>query len=67
MTDADVFSKARSDLFVALGGDILDGMGLQNHFHRDTNEILRLDFPVASFGSYSQDQAVCWRERVLNR
>ena len=25
-------------------------------FHRDTNEILRLDFPVASFGAYAQDQ-----------
>lgn len=25
-------------------------------FHRDTNEILRLGFPVASCGSYAQDQ-----------
>ena len=25
-------------------------------FHRDTNEILRLGFPVASFGAYAQDQ-----------
>ena len=25
-------------------------------FHRDTREILRLGFPVASFGSYAQDQ-----------
>jgi 4-hydroxy-4-methyl-2-oxoglutarate aldolase len=25
-------------------------------FHRDTNEILRLNFPVASFGAYAQDQ-----------
>jgi len=35
-------------------------------FHRDTNEILRLQFPVASFGSYAQDQGprgkvVDWR------
>lgn len=35
-------------------------------FHRDTREILRLGFPVASFGSYAQDQAargqvVDWR------
>lgn len=35
-------------------------------FHRDTNEILRLRFPVASFGSYAQDQGprgkvVDWR------
>ncbi len=34
--------------------------------HRDTNEILRLNFPVASFGSYAQDQGprgkvVDWR------
>jgi 4-hydroxy-4-methyl-2-oxoglutarate aldolase len=26
-------------------------------FHRDTREILRLGFPVASFGSYAQDQS----------
>ena len=35
-------------------------------YHRDTNEILRLGFPVASFGSCAQDQAtrgkvVDWR------
>lgn len=35
-------------------------------FHRDTNEILKLQFPVASFGSYAQDQGprgkvVDWR------
>jgi regulator of RNase E activity RraA len=35
-------------------------------FHRDTLEILRLRFPVASFGSYAQDQGprgrvVAWR------
>ncbi len=38
-------------------------------YHRDTNEILRLGFPVASFGSYAQDQAtrgkvVDWRVPV---
>ena len=27
-------------------------------FHRDSNEIERLGFPVASFGSYAQDQGV---------
>ncbi|MGY3855159.1 RraA family protein [Aeromonas aquatilis] len=27
-------------------------------FHRDTNEIERLQFPIASFGSYAQDQGV---------
>lgn len=41
-------------------GAVLDG------FHRDTNEILRLQFPVASLGAYAQDQAprgkvVDWR------
>ncbi|CAK8737395.1 hypothetical protein SODG_001118 [Sodalis praecaptivus] len=35
-------------------------------FHRDSNEILKLGFPVASFGSYAQDQGprgkvVDWR------
>ena len=35
-------------------------------FHRDTREILRLQFPLASFGSYAQDQGprgkvVDWR------
>ncbi|WP_243466171.1 hypothetical protein [Sodalis glossinidius] len=35
-------------------------------FHRDRNEILKLGFPVASFGSYAQDQGprgkvVDWR------
>jgi 4-hydroxy-4-methyl-2-oxoglutarate aldolase len=35
-------------------------------YHRDTTEILRLGFPVASFGSYAQDQGprgkvVDWR------
>lgn len=33
-------------------------------FHRDSNEIERLGFPVASFGSYAQDQGV--RGKVLD-
>lgn len=33
-------------------------------FHRDTSEILRLGFPVASFGSYAQDQGP--RGKVLD-
>ena len=33
-------------------------------FHRDTNELLSLGFPVASFGSYAQDQGV--RGKVLD-
>lgn len=33
-------------------------------FHRDSNEIERLNFPIASFGSYAQDQGV--RGKVLD-
>ena len=33
-------------------------------YHRDTQEILRLDFPIASFGSYAQDQGV--RGKVID-
>ena len=39
-------------------------------YHRDTPEILRLGFPVASFGAYAQDQAgrgevVAWRAPIV--
>lgn len=33
-------------------------------FHRDSNEIEKLNFPVASFGSYAQDQGV--RGKVID-
>ena len=33
-------------------------------FHRDTNEIERLGFPIASFGGYAQDQGV--RGKVID-
>ncbi|CAM3798465.1 RraA family protein [Parendozoicomonas haliclonae] len=33
-------------------------------FHRDTTEIERLNFPIASFGSYAQDQGV--RGKVID-
>lgn len=39
-------------------GAVLDG------YHRDTREILKLDFPVFSMGSYAQDQRV--RGRVID-
>lgn len=44
----------------ALGatGAVLDG------YHRDTREILKLGFPVFSYGSYAQDQKV--RGRVID-
>lgn len=40
-----------------------------NGYHRDTDEILRLGFPVASFGGYAQDQGprgkvVGWRTAI---
>jgi regulator of RNase E activity RraA len=48
----------------ALWGGLMSTRALQcgaagavvHGFHRDTTEILRLQFPVASFGSYAQDQ-----------
>ena len=48
----------------ALWGGLMSTRALQcgaagavvHGFHRDTKEILRLGFPVASFGSYAQDQ-----------
>ncbi len=48
-------TKARS--LGALGA-VVDG------YHRDTTEILTLDFPVFSMGSYAQDQRV--RGRVID-
>ncbi|HYI71450.1 MAG TPA: RraA family protein, partial [Skermanella sp.] len=39
-------------------GAVVDG------YHRDTNGIRRLDFPVFSYGSYAQDQRV--RGRVID-
>jgi len=58
----------------ALWGGLMSTRALQcgaagavvHGFHRDTREILRLRFPVASFGSYAQDQGprgkvVDWR------
>lgn len=43
---------------VGAAGAVLDG------FHRDTREILQLDFPVFSAGSYAQDQRL--RGRVID-
>jgi len=39
-------------------------------YHRDTPEILRLGFPVASFGAYARDQAgrgevTAWRQPII--
>jgi len=47
-----------------------DAAGAVVHgYHRDTPEILRLGFPVASFGGYAQDQGMrgevtAWREPI---
>lgn len=56
----------------ALWGGLMSTRALQcgaagavvHGFHRDTKEILRLGFPVASFGSYAQDQGA--RGKVLD-
>ena len=70
----EVYICAGSSHRYALWGGLMSTRAIQcgaagavvHGFHRDTNEILRLDFPVASFGSYAQDQGprgkvVDWR------
>jgi len=70
----EVYVCAGASHRYALWGDLMSTRALQcgaagavvHGFHRDTREILRLRFPVASFGSYAQDQGprgkvVDWR------
>lgn len=70
----EVYICAGASHRYALWGGLMSTRALQceaaaavvHGFHRDTNEILRLQFPVASFGSYAQDQGprgkvVDWR------
>lgn len=57
----------------ALWGGLMSTRALQrgasgavvHGFHRDTKKILRLGFPVASFGAYAQDQGS--RGKVIDR
>jgi len=70
----EVYVCAGASHRYALWGGLMSTRALQcgaagavvHGFHRDTREILRLRFPVASFGSYAQDQGprgkvVDWR------
>ncbi|WP_312979901.1 RraA family protein [Atlantibacter sp.] len=74
LKENEIFICAGGSLRYAQWGGLMTMRALQcgaagaviHGFHRDTNEILRLNFPVASFGSYAQDQGprgkvVDWR------
>ncbi len=60
----EVYIAAGGSLRYALWGGLMSTRAIAcgaagavlHGYHRDTNEILRLGFPVASFGSYAQDQ-----------
>jgi regulator of RNase E activity RraA len=60
----EVYICAGASHRYALWGGLMSTRALQcgaaaavvHGYHRDTREILRLQFPVASFGSYAQDQ-----------
>lgn len=68
----EVYICAGSSPRYALWGGLMSTRAMQcgaagavvHGFHRDSNEIERLGFPVASFGSYAQDQGV--RGKVLD-
>ena len=68
----EVYICAGSSHRYALWGGLMSTRAMQcgaagavvHGFHRDSNEIERLGFPVASFGSYAQDQGV--RGKVLD-
>lgn len=62
----EVYICAGSSHRYALWGGLMSTRAMQcgaagavvHGYHRDSNEIERLGFPVASFGSYAQDQGV---------
>ncbi|MGB1159332.1 MAG: RraA family protein [Porticoccaceae bacterium] len=64
LRENEVYVCAGSSHRYALWGGLMSTRALQcgaagavvHGFHRDTNEILSAGFPVASFGSYAQDQ-----------
>lgn len=68
----EIYVCAGSSHRYALWGGLMSTRAMQcgaagavvHGFHRDSNEIERLGFPVASFGSYAQDQGV--RGKVLD-
>lgn len=68
----EVYICSGSSHRYALWGGLMSTRALQcgasgavvHGFHRDTNEIEKLNFPIASFGSYAQDQGV--RGKVID-
>lgn len=72
LKEDEVYICAGSSHRYALWGGLMSTRAIQcgaagavvHGFHRDTNEIERLKFPIASFGSYAQDQGV--RGKVID-
>lgn len=72
LKEDEVYICSGSSHRYALWGGLMSTRAMQckaagavvHGFHRDSNEIERLNFPVASFGSYAQDQGV--RGKVLD-
>lgn len=72
LKENEIYVCAGASHRYALWGGLMTTRALQcgavgavvHGFHRDTNEIEKLEFPVASFGSYAQDQSV--RGKVLD-
>lgn len=66
LKEDEVYICAGSSHRYALWGGLMSTRAIEcgaagavvHGFHRDTNEIERLQFPIASFGSYAQDQGV---------
>lgn len=72
LSENEVYIANGSSFSYALWGGLMSTRAIHckaagavlNGFHRDTNEILQLNFPVFSRGSYAQDQGV--RGKVLD-
>lgn len=72
LKEDEVYICAGSSHRYALWGGLMSTRAIQcgaagavvHGFHRDTNEIENLNFPLASFGSYAQDQGV--RGKVID-
>ena len=68
----EVYICAGGSLRYALWGGLMSARAMKcgaagavmHGYHRDTNEILKLNFPVASMGAYAQDQGP--RGKVLD-
>ncbi|MGF1744203.1 RraA family protein, partial [Vibrio minamisatsumaniensis] len=72
LKENEVYICSGSSHRYALWGGLMSTRAIQcgaagaivHGFHRDTNEIEHLNFPIASFGSYAQDQGV--RGKVID-